>query len=91
MVFQDDTSPCSAKKPSTIIQQEDDGLSERISSFKTGLAAILMNITKQGDQRVVSKLVQSSISRSIETNMFKRFEESLVDCKAVNDKRSNEE
>lgn len=68
-----ENSSCSiATKLLTIIQQDIEGLSERISSFVTELAEIMLQNAKQGDQQLALQLVDLKTDIMFEINIFKR-------------------
>lgn len=90
MVCQEDSSLSPEAKAPTIVQKNDEGLVEKTSGFMTAFADVLLQISKLGDRRIVSELVDLSTDTAIEQNMFKCYIKRLAYCKDVSTRKTME-
>lgn len=77
IVFQDDGSPTPRTEGPTAIEEDDQGASEKVSSFLIEFGGVLLRVAKQGLQRTVSQLENLLANTSFSMNIFSGTSEVL--------------
>lgn len=80
VVFQEDISFSSVVKTPTIIEEDNEIVPERVSSFVNEVADILRRVVKHEDQRTCSQLVYLMLSTSLNLNSLMEPVESVAGC-----------
>lgn len=80
MVYQENVSLIPVVAVPTIIEQDDEGVSERDPSFLLEFADISLRVAKKGDRRIALQLVNSLTNTVFVINNFKPYFERPVAC-----------
>lgn len=83
MVFHENVSSSLAVETPTLVQQTNEGLSERILNLMSELAEVLLQNAKQGDQVIALRMASFVTFISFNKNNFKQYGRILADC--IND------
>lgn len=87
-VLSEDSFPSPAAETPTVIEKDDEGVSECLLSFVIEFAGILLRFTTNNDQWTA--LYMRLTDTCIDLNILSRSIESFVDCKNVRTRNTRE-
>lgn len=90
MLYQEKDSHSPAVEAPTNIQQDNEYVSEKILSFLTESAYVLLRVVKQRKRQIVSKLVALLTDKPLQINVFERYIKVLTGCKRISSRRTGE-
>lgn len=90
MACQENNCPSPTAETQTRLEEDDEGVSKRFSSFAIQFSKILQRAAKDGDQWVALRLVELLTDTWSGLNILRQYIKSVADCQDVTTKNTRE-